>query len=347
MANHYDHGHGGHHGRSRLSRRRIAAIVLGAALVYAGALVGIETVGSRLEKKDATEPRGSLEGRFTSTAPTMEYGGRSWTYRERDLTNLLLIGVDWEESGETAAGRYAGQADFLLIVTIDKENKTVSAVQLDRDTMTDIRIYGPFGNYTGIQSAQLCLSYAYGEDSEENCENTVWAVSRLMGNIPLDGYLALDMSSIAIFNDALGGVTVTLEDDFSAFDPQMTQGTTLTLQGKQAEYFVRGRMSVGDGTNASRMRRQQAFIQAAEQLLAQRINEDANYIGELYDALEGHAITSFKRGWLINAAYESRAYQRMDTVTPAGEHSTGVDGFMEFHVDANALNELLTERYFE
>ena len=37
----------------------------------------------------------------------------------------------------------------------------------------------------------------------------------------------------------------------------------------------------------------------------------------------------------------------MDTVTPAGEHSTGVDGFMEFHVDANALNELLTERYFE
>ena len=341
MANYYGHK------KKRFSGIRIAAILAGAALVYAGILLGARALGNRLERQDVQEPVGSLEGRFTSDATTLEYGGRTWTYRERDLTNLLLIGVDWEESANAVSDRYGSQADFLLLLTIDRENKAVATLQLDRDTMTGIRVFGPFGDYTGVRQMQLCLAHAYGQSAKENCENTVWAVSRLLGDIPIDGYLALDMSGISILNDALGGVTVTLEEDFSAIDPQMTQGATLTLQGSQAEAFVRGRRSVGDGTNASRMKRQRAFIRAAEELLVQGMSEDYDYVGNIYDALGEHMITSFRRGWLINKAYESREYQRQSTLTPAGSHSVGEDGFMEFHVDQDALCEMLTELYFE
>lgn len=277
----------------------------------------------------------------------MQYGGRTWTYREHALTNLLLIGVDWEESENTVSGRYAGQADFLFLITIDRENKTVSTLQLDRDTMTDIRVYGPFGDYTGIQKTQICLSHAYGKSDVQNCENTVWAVSRLLGGVPIDGYMALDMSGITALNDALGGVTVTLEEDFSALDPEMTKGTTLTLHGMQAETFVRSRMDVGDGTNASRMQRQRTFIRSAEELLDQRMNEDMNYAGTLYDALSGHMTANVERGWLINRAYECRTYQRPDTKNLAGSRCIGADGFMEFHADEDALDALLTEMFFE
>lgn len=335
------------HRRKRLSRTAIAAVLVCTALLYAGLLLGVQTIGNRLEQRDAVESIGSLEGRFASEALTMQYGGRTWTYRGRELTNLLLIGVDWEESENTVSRRYAGQADFLFLITIDRENKIVSTLQLDRDTMADIRVYGPFGDYTGIQKTQICLSHAYGKSDAQNCENTVWAVSRLLGGIPIDGYITLDMSGITALNDALGGVTVTLKEDFSALDPEMTKGATLTLRGMQAEIFVRSRMDVGDGTNVSRIQRQHTFIRSAEELLVQRMNEDMNYAGTLYDTLAGHMTTNIERGWLINKAYECRDYRRPETKMLAGGHCIGTDGFMEFHADEDALNALLTEMLFE
>lgn len=336
------------HWRKRLSGTAIAVVLICAALVYAGVLLGIRTVGNRLERSDAPEPVGSLDGRFTSDELTLRYADRTWTYRKRDLTNLLLIGVDWPEMDSPAvSGRYAGQADFLLLVTFDKENRTVSTLQIDRDTMTDIRVYGPFGDYSGIRETQICLSHAYGATAAENCENTVWAASRLLGNIPIDGYLALDMSAITVLNDALGGVTVTLEEDFSAFDPHMVRGATITLQGKQAETFVRGRTGVGDGTNAARMKRQKAFMQQAGDLIAEGLEKDSGFAGTLLDALSGHMTMNVTRGWLINKAYECNGYGRTETRTLAGDHALGADGFTEFHADMDALNDLLTASFFE
>ena len=336
------------HRRRRLSGAAIAVALVCAALAYAGVLLGIRTVGSRLERSDAPEPVGSLDGRFASDKLTLRYANRTWVYRKRDLTNLLLIGVDWAEMHSPASsGRYAGQADFLLLVTFDKKNKSVSTLQIDRDTMTDVRVYSPFGDYTGVRETQICLSHAYGATAEENCENTVWAVGRLLGNIPIDGYMALDMSGITALNDALGGVTVTLEEDFSSLDPQMVKGATITLQGKQAETFVRGRTGVGDGTNAARMRRQKAFMQKAADLIAEGLERDPNYAGTLLDSLSSHITMNITRGWLINKAYESGGYMRTDMQTLAGSHTIGADGFTEFHADMDALNDLLTASFFE
>ena len=336
------------HRRRRLSRAAIAVVLVCAALLYAGVLLGIRTVGSRLERADAPEPVGSLDGRFASDELSLRYADRTWTYRKRELTNLLLIGVDWAEMHSPASsGRYAGQADFLLLVTFDKKNKIVSMLQIDRDTMTDVRVYSPFGDYTGVRETQICLSYAYGATAEENCENTVWAVGRLLGNIPIDGYMALDMSGITALNDALGGVTVTLEEDFSSLDPQMVKDATITLQGKQAETFVRGRTGVGDGTNAARMRRQEAFMQKAADLIAEGLERDPGFAGTLLDSLSSHITMNITRGWLINKAYESGGYMRTDMQTLAGSHTIGADGFTEFHADMDALNDLLTASFFE
>ena len=336
------------HRHKRLSRTAIAAVLVCTALLYAGVLLGIRTVGNRLEKSDAPEPVGSLDGRFASDRLTLRYANRTWVYRKRDLTNILLMGVDWAEMHSPASsGRYAGQADFLLLVTFDKKNKIVSMLQIDRDTMTDVRVYGPFGDYTGVRETQICLSHAYGATAEENCENTVWAVGRLLGNIPIDGYMALDMSGITALNDALGGVTVTLEEDFSSLDPQMVKGATITLQGKQAETFVRGRTGVGDGTNAARMRRQKAFMQKAADLIAEGLEKDPGFAGTLLDSLSSHITMNITRGWLINKAYESSEYMRTDMQTLAGSHTIGADGFTEFHADIDALNDLLTASFFE
>lgn len=344
----YRHEHGHRHHRRQMSRRVMVLIVLGLLVLYVGVIAGIRLVGDQLEGRDVPEPVGSLDGRFDVQAITTDYRGRTWTYRERDLTNILVVGIDWAEMPEASiSSRYGGQADFLLLITLDRENRTVSTLQIDRDTLADIRIYGPFGDFAGKRQTQICLAQAFGESLEENCENTAWAVSQLLGGIPVDRYMALDMGGIAALNDALGGITVTLEDDFSALDPQMTAGTTLTLQGKQAEYFVRSRMGVGEGTNSSRMKRQRAYIQAAGDLMVRGMEKDMNYAGSVLDGLGSHMITNMERGWLINKAYESRDYLRQDMRTLAGLHQVGDDGFMEFHADKDALGSLLVSIFFE
>ena len=248
------------------SRRKTAAIALALAALYAGILMAIHVIGSRIEhQQEAAEPVGSLNGRFAENELTYRYMKKTWIYRKSDLTNILMIGVDWtQDKPALASSRYKGQADFLQLVSIDKRNRTVSTIHIDRDTLTPIRIYGPFGDYAGERETQICLSYAYGSTQKQCCENTVWAVSHLLGGIPIKGYIVMDVGGIAAVNDALGGVTVTLSDDFTHLDPAMTKGTTMTLEGKQAEHYVRSRIGVGAGTNMSRMARQKAFAEGAK-----------------------------------------------------------------------------------
>ena len=337
-----------HRRRRRLSNRGVWLAAALAVVGYAGILLCIHQVGSRLEQNDVPEPVGSLEGRFVSDDLTLQAQGRTWTYRKQKLTNILLIGTDWnEQQQETADSRYAGQADFLMLVTLDRQNRTTTLLQMDRDTLADIRIYGPFGDYAGTRRAQICLSYALGDTPQAACENTVWAVSRLLGGIPIDGYYAMSMEGIVALNDALGGVTVTLEDDFSHLDAKMTKGATLTLQGKQAEYFVRGRMDVGEGTNRSRMKRQGAFISAALERIEEGMSGDMNFVSDVLDAVSDYVTTELERGWLINRAYESQGYETNDIRQIAGEHGVGEDGFVEFTVDQDALNDLLVSIFFE
>lgn len=340
-----------HHSRHRKKHSRRGTIVIGAALValYVLTLLLIQVVGNKIEHKDApVEPVGSLEGRFTENELTYRYMNQTWKYRRSDLTNILMIGVDWAETDqERESSRYKGQADFLQLVSIDKGNKTISTIHIDRDTLTPIRIYGPFGDYAGVRETQICLSHAYGNSQKQACENVVWAVSHLLGGIPIKGYMVMDIGGIAAVNDALGGVTVTLEDDFTHLDPAMSKGTTLTLQGKQAEYYVRSRLGVGAGTNISRMGRQRTFAESANALMLEGVEKDMNYIGGILDKISGHITTDLSRGWMINTVYSSRDYERTGVHNIFGVHEIGEDGFMGFTPDPDSLGELLTSFFFE
>ena len=57
-------------------------------------------------------------------------------------------------------------------------------------------------------------------------------------------YISMNMDAIAILNDAVGGVTVNVTDDFSAVDPSITKGE-VTLKGDQALTFIQTRKDVG------------------------------------------------------------------------------------------------------
>ena len=142
---------------------------------------------------------------------------------------------------------------------------------------------------------------------------------------------------------------MTLEDDFTLLDPTMAKGATLTLLGKQAEYFVRNRLNIGIGTNESRMVRQQVYMDGLSQKLEARMDAEgsADFIGGLFDRLDAYLLTDMKRGRIINEVWSTRAYERLPTVHPKGEYRIGEDGFIEFHADEAALEKLVIQTFYD
>lgn len=168
---------------------------------------------------------------------------------------------------------------------------------------------------------------------------TVEAVSNLLLGTQIDDYIAMNLDGVSVLNDWVGGITVTLEDDFSAIDPAMTAGSTLTLTGEQAEIYVRSRRNVGVGTNEARMERQENYISLLTEQLDSRLGEGKEAVGALYDALEPYLTTDMSRGRLVNALWEAHAYTRTAPLEPDGSYEIGSDGFMEFHADDAALKK--------
>ena len=292
------------------------------------------------------ETRGDPLQRLALENRLLTVEGKTYTLRN-NLTTLLLMGIDRDQNAVPQGFRNGGQADFLRLLVIDHEKRMISQIQIDRDNMTPITILGVTGSAAGKRIAQLCLSHGFGDGAEQSCKLTSEAVSDLFCGIPVDLYLALNTDSISVLNDALGGITVTLTDDLSALDAAMRAGVTLTLQGEQAEYYVRRRRDVGEGTNRARMLRQETYFAQLSERIHTRMLTDKESIGMLYDTLLPYLTTNVSRGRLINEAWNAREYRRADTFRLAGEYVTGQDGFVEFHADQTALRQLVTDIFCE
>ena len=77
----------------------------------------------------------------------------------------------------------------------------------------------------------------------------------MLDDQPINGYLSLNMGGVGILVDLMEGITVKVTSDFSAVDPALTEGQTITMNGEQALEFVRTRKDVDDQTNLARMGR--------------------------------------------------------------------------------------------
>lgn len=325
-------------------RSRIYCVL---ALAIAAVLFVVLYQGGRwLEKKNENpEIRGDYRQRYAYDT-LLEYEGTTYRLR-RNLTTMLVMGIDQPSSYVGSGYRNGGQADFLRLVVLDHTNRCVSQLAIDRDTMTPITILGVLGNRSGTRTAQVSLSHGFGNGQAESCALTVNAVSNLLLNTPIDCYVAMNLDGISVLNDLLGGVTVTLEDDFSALDPTMTQGTTLTLQGEQAEIYVRSRRNIGIGTNEARMLRQEQYLTQLISMMNVRQKEDKEFVDTAYDALGTYLVTDLSRGQMINEAWDAGTYEQTELMRLEGTHQVGTDGFMQFYADEASLQKTVVELFYE
>lgn len=275
---------------------RILLTVLLAVVLLTGAAAGaffyLRSSGQK-SLMTGTETKAPNMGANPDVSGTVSRNGRKYMYRQ-EMINFLCMGIDRTTQlvpDETEIGDN-GQADAIFLVALNPAAGTMKALGISRDTMTEIKTYDHQGNYVGRKKNHLGLAFSYGNGAEKSGELMKDAVSRLLYDLPIHGYVAVNLNAIGKLNDSVGGVTVTLPQDMELAGESFLAGQTVTLNGAQAVTFVQKRDVHQEGSNNLRMIRQKQYAEAFLQAAKQFVSQDLTAIPALYSDLTADMTTS-------------------------------------------------------
>lgn len=179
---------------------------------------------------------------------------------EKDPFSVLMLGVD-ERQGDR------GRSDSIIVLTVNPTNKSVKMLSIPRDTRTEI-----IGK--GIDD-KINHAYAFGgvPMAMDTVENFL--------DIPIDYYVQINMEGFKDIVDAVGGVTVTNDLDFTYEGVHFTKGE-LNLNGEKALKYSRMRYEDPRG-DFGRQTRQRQIIQGVIKEGAS-LSSITNY-GDIFSAL--------------------------------------------------------------
>lgn len=277
---------------------------------------------------------------------TIVYSDQEYVLRE-DIETLLVMGLDkFDDSVQNDAYTNDQQADFILLLVIDNANSTCTAIHINRDTMADMSILGVAGEQVGIINKQLALAHTYGNGKEVSCRNTAEAVSNLLMNVNVDHYVSVTMDAVPIYNDQIGGVELTVMDDFSGVDDTLIQGETMTLSGKQALTYIRARYGMDDSTNNARMKRQKQYMEALYYKSVERVEQDDEFIVDATMKLADYMVSNCSAERLQKLFEKISAYDFTEIKTLEGDLVKG-EQYMEFYPDADGLKKMVVDLFYE
>lgn len=279
-------------------------------------------------------------------AGKLEYEGKTYTLRN-GIETILVVGLDKNDRTGLEQSAYNNDlcADFLTLFVIDRNEKTYSAIHLNRDTMTQITKLGIGGKHLGKTTAQLSLSHTYGSGKDDSAINTARAVSAVFGGLRIDRYLSMTMDAVALVNDKVGGVTVTVEQDLSAVNPAWQIGERVTLQGADALAYVRARSGLPDSSNEARMIRQRQYMEALYGQLLAYDAANGNASLQTYTELAPYISTNCSTNDVDTLLERFRAYEKGEFYTLQGEYR--VAEHVEFYPSDTSVKQLLITLFYK
>lgn len=274
---------------------------------------------------------------------------RVFQYRD-DLINILVMGIDkdtkmWERD---PGNNSIGQADTVLLASLDLKAGTLRLIAVPRDTMVTLEMYNDKGEYLGKRPGQLTLQYAYGDGQEHSCEMMRDRISEILCGIPVYGYVALNLNMIPAVNDALGGVEVTMTEDYTRFDSRFKEGKTVLLEGEQVLHFIQSRDTDRAGSAYERLMRQKLYLRAFASQAKAVLKDDMTIVLELLRELDGNFETDLNEediAYLVLQALSCRFSEEDIWVLP-GEIQRG-EKYEEYHLDETAVQAGVIRMFYE
>lgn len=269
-----------------------------------------------------------------------------WYAPKQDQETMLLIGMDKMDPLEASESyNNNAQSDFLLLAIFDNTKETTTLLHINRDTMAQIPVLGVTGQPAGSITGQLALAHTYGSGLQDSCVNTVNAVSDFLYGIKIDHYVAMTMGAVPYINDLVGGVPVTVLDDFSGIDDSLVEGETITLKGEQALHYVRIRGGLEDSSNLNRMKRQQQYLESMAEQIG-KLDENFSVSPQQISTISKYIISDCSIDTLSRMAEQFVDYPLQEMQDIQGEAIVGEE-YMEFYADEAALQEQILDLFYE
>ncbi len=245
-----------------------------------------------------TSVMGQLEGNITSL-DVSEQTGKVITEEqsvvvdeetgERAPFTMVVMGSD-SRTGKGNKGYGSAQkfgdierSDTTIVFHVNADRSQAIGVSIPRDTLMMLPECTKDGKTVGGYQGRFNEAMVNGGPG---C--VLKAVESLSG-IPVDNFMVIDFGAFKRITEAIGGVEICLQEDVN--DP--LSGLNLdkglhTVTGEEALAFVRARKTLGDGSDTSRIRRQQAFLSsmARKVLSSDILLNPASLLGVLNAATE-------------------------------------------------------------
>ncbi|MEU0407113.1 LCP family protein [Streptomyces griseorubiginosus] len=280
----------------RTGRRR--RLLKAAGLTLAGALVlAVGTAGwaywhlnSNIKGVDINSALGDDRPPRPTPSPT---ASASTAPLPTGALNILVLGSDSRSGKENKAlggGSSTGaRSDTAMVVHVDAGRTGATIVSIPRDTLVT-RPSCPLksGGSTAVAYGAMFNS-AYSVGGPVCAVKTVESIT----DVRMDHYIEIDFSGFAKLVNALGGVTVTTDQDIDDDDSHLhLKAGTHHLDGKTALALARTRHGIGDGSDLGRIGLQQTLVKALlEQISATNLLTNPTKLYSVTDAITGSLTT--------------------------------------------------------
>lgn len=268
----------------------------------------------------------SVWNSLTKTVDTMHTPiDRTTDKRTKDLAlsdqepfSMLMLGVD-ERDGDK------GRSDTMIVLTVNPQKKSVKMLSIPRDTRTEIVGHGT--------QDKINHAFAFGgaKMSMDTVENFL--------DIPIDYYMKINMEGFKDIVDAVGGVTVQNDLDFTSDGIHFAKGTH-TLNGKEALAYSRMRHDDPSG-DFGRQSRQRAIIEAV-------IKEGASLSSltkydEVFAALGNNIQTNLTFDDMMDIQKNYREASKSITQSSINGNGTKIDGIYYYIVSDEEKEKVQSE----
>ncbi|MFJ8528734.1 LytR family transcriptional regulator [Bacillus sp. NPDC094106] len=230
--------------------------------------------------------------------------------------SILLLGAD-------ERGNDKGRSDSLMVITLNPKQKSMKLLSIPRDTYTEIVGKG--------KKDKINHAYAFG-----GINMSVNTVENFL-DIPIDYYIEVNMEGFKDIVDAVGGVDVNNDLEFTQDNHHFAKGN-IHLTGDEALSFTRMRKEDPRGDFGRQMRQRQV-LQAV-------IKKGASFssltsYGDVLTAIQKNVKTNLTQDQMfdIQKNYKDCLNNSEDIQIPGDGHKAA-DGIWYYYVPDQAKQDL-------
>ncbi|HDR7715282.1 LytR family transcriptional regulator [Bacillus albus] len=230
--------------------------------------------------------------------------------------SILLMGVDQEDNG-------TGRSDSLMLFTLNPKTKSMKITSIPRDSYTEIVGKG--------KKDKINHAYAFG-----GIDMSVKTVENFL-NVPVDHYIEVNMAGFRDIVDAVGGVDVNNDLEFTSREQHFAKGN-IHLNGETALKYTRMRYEDPRGDFGRQMRQRQV-IQAVIKKGAS-VSSLASY-GDVLKAIEKNVKTSLTQDQMFDIQKNYKdCMQNSEEIQIPGDGHKAADGIWYYYVPDAAKQDI-------